>query len=70
MLNPQAQSVLVYGVEYGIVWQNFSQFKRATIYLNNKRIGMRDLPVKVDEGIGTVQYLVKALIGYNLGGLK
>lgn len=69
MLNPQAIPFLVDGKEYGVVWQDFSTFRRMTVYRNDKRIGWRNLPIDVDKSDGTVQYLIRYFNQLNRGGL-
>ena len=69
MLNPKAVPVQVDGKEYGTFWQDFGSFKRLTVYQNDKRIGWRNLPINVDLGIGTVQYVIRSFLTLKRGGL-
>ena len=62
MLNIQAVPISFEGKEYGLYWQDFGNFRRLTIYLNDKRIGWRNLPIGVDCSDNTVRYLIKTLL--------
>lgn len=68
MLNPKAKPILVDGKEYGFVWQDFSSFMKITVYLNDKRIGWRNLPISVDRNDSTVQYVIRSINQFNLEG--
>lgn len=63
MTNPKLNHTKVDGIIYGYVWFDFGDFNRIDIYKNDKRIGQRKLPIKVDQGETTIKYLVRRMVG-------
>jgi hypothetical protein len=62
MENPKMSHVKVEGHEYGLVWHDFGTYFRLTIYIDGKVWAKRNLPPRVDTGMGTIRYIVKSIL--------
>jgi hypothetical protein len=69
MENPRLSKIVVDDVIYGVMWWDFGDFMRLDVYQNNRRIGVRRLPIRVDQGYRTIQYLIRRMVGgYGIAG--
>ena len=64
MKNPKAYPIVVDGIEYSYMYQDFGLYLKINLYQNGKRILSRKLPILVDKGFGTVQYLIRSINYY------
>jgi hypothetical protein len=63
MENPRLSKIVVDDVIYGVMFWDFGSFIRLDVYQNNRRVGMRRLPLTVDQEYRTIRYLIRRMVG-------
>jgi hypothetical protein len=54
--------MIVDGIEVAVFWQDLTTHRRLTVFRDGIEIGHKDLPIRVDTGNGTAEYVVKGIL--------